>query len=88
MTLKVALELVRKAAVLELIAPWCAVRLWRSRGSVTRRVVWTLVFLVALLGPIFYGGICELLSVPGQGFRGEDNWGEHDSSDRLDEGTD
>ena len=31
MTLKVALELVRKAAVLELIAPWCAVRLAQPR---------------------------------------------------------
>jgi hypothetical protein len=33
-----------------------------------------LAFLAPLFGPIFYGGMCELLSVPGQGFPGEDNW--------------
>jgi hypothetical protein len=76
------------AAVSELIAPRCAVGLWRSRGSVTRRVVCMLVFLVPLFAPIFYGGMCELPSVPGKGFRGEDNWGEHHSSGGLDEGTD
>ena len=76
------------AAVSELIAPWCAVGSWRSRGSVTKRVVWMLVFLVPLFGPIFYGGMCELPSVPGKGFRGEDSWREHHSPGGLDEGTD
>ena len=67
MTLNVALELVRKAAVLELIAPWCAVRLAQPRFGNEKSSV---DILVSLFGLIFYGGICKLLSVPGQGVRG------------------
>lgn len=42
-------------AVLELIAIWCVIRIWRERGgSVAARLLWTAVTLVPVLGLIAY----------------------------------
>jgi len=41
-------------AVLLILATMCLIRLWRRPGRVTERIVWTLVVLVPLLGPIAY----------------------------------
>lgn len=76
------------SVVSELIGLWCMFGLWRSRASVTRKICWTLVLLVPLFGPIFYGGMFELPSVQGEGFRAEDNWDGHHSPRRPDDGDD
>lgn len=41
----------------ELISLGCAVGLWRSRSSLAKKFVWTLVLLVPVFGPLFYGGM-------------------------------
>lgn len=56
----------------ELIALWCAVGLWRSRASVKRKLLWTMVLLVPFFGPVFYGGMFELPAVREDGY-GTDN---------------
>jgi hypothetical protein len=41
----------------ELIAVWCAVGLWHARMPVLRKLMWTVVLLVPVVGPVFYGGM-------------------------------
>gem|GEM_PF-3731747 len=47
---------------LELVSVACLVHLWRrAPGGVLHKVVWSVLVLVPVLGPLFYGG---LYSVP------------------------
>jgi hypothetical protein len=62
------------AAVSELIAIWCAVNLWRSRASLTRKFIWTLILLVPVLGLVFFGGMFEVPSVQSEGLRSNNEW--------------
>jgi hypothetical protein len=62
------------AAVSELIAIWCAVNLWRSRASLMRKFVWTLILLVPVLGLVFFGGMFEVPSVQSEGLRSNNEW--------------
>jgi hypothetical protein len=39
-------------AVLEVVSVACVVALWSQRASVTRRLLWTPVVLVPVLGPL------------------------------------
>lgn len=62
------------AVASELIALWCAVGLWRSRASFAKKILWTLVLLVSVFGPVFYGGMFELPAVQSEGFRSTNEW--------------
>ena len=62
------------AAVSEVIAIWCAVNLWRCRASLMRKLFWTLILIVPVVGPAFYGGIFELPSVQSEGLRSTNEW--------------
>ncbi len=62
------------AAVSGLIALCCAVNLWRSRASLMRKFVWTLILLVPVLGLVFFGGIFEVPSVQSEGLRSNNEW--------------
>ncbi len=45
---------------LEAVSVLCALHLWaRAPGSVAKKVVWTFLVLVPVLGPLFYGGVYE-----------------------------
>ena len=55
------------AAASEAIALWCVVNLWHSRVSMIRKIVWTLILLVPVVGPVFYGGMFEPPSVQPEG---------------------
>ena len=41
------------------VAVFCLQSLWRSGHSVSRRIVWTLILFVPVLGPILYAGLFE-----------------------------
>ena len=45
------------AVASELIAVWCAVGLWHARMPVLRKLMWTVVLLVPVVGPVSYGGM-------------------------------
>ncbi len=60
----------------ELISLGCAVGLWRSRSSLAKKFVWTLVLLVPVFSPVFYGGRFELPSVQPEGLRSTIEWDE------------
>jgi len=62
------------AAVSELIAIWCAVGLWRSRASILQKLLWSLVLMVPVVGPVFYGGMFELPAVQSEGLRSTNEW--------------
>jgi hypothetical protein len=62
------------AAISELVAIWCGVGLWRSRASVLKKLFWSLVLLVPVVGPVFYGGMFELPSVQSEGLRSTNEW--------------
>lgn len=67
-------------AVSEVVALCCCMGLWRSRVSIFRKLVWTLILLVPVLGAIFYGGMFEIPPVQSEGFRSTneappDGWG-------------
>ena len=62
------------AGVSELIAIRCAVGLWRSRALFWKKFFWTLVLLVTVFGPVFYGGMFELPSVQSEGLRSTNEW--------------
>jgi hypothetical protein len=62
------------AAVSELIAVCCAVGLWRSRASLAKKFFWSLVLVVPVFGPVFYGGMFELPSVQSEGLRSTNEW--------------
>ena len=66
--------LIVMAAVSELIAIWCAFGLWRSRASVLQKLVWSLVLLVLVVGPVFFGGMFDLPSVQSEGLRPTNEW--------------
>jgi hypothetical protein len=57
------------AGASELIALWCAVGLWRSKVSVLRKFIWSVVLLVPVFGPVFYGGMFELPPVQPESLR-------------------
>lgn len=45
---------------LEAVSVLCAVHLWtRARGGTGKKVVWTFVTLVPVMGPLFYGAIYD-----------------------------
>jgi hypothetical protein len=45
---------------LELVSVLCALHLWaRAPGSAAKKVVWTFLVLVPVLGPLFYGAIYD-----------------------------
>lgn len=45
---------------IEAISAACVVHLWvRARGSVAKKLLWTPVVLVPVIGPLFYGAIYE-----------------------------
>ena len=62
------------AVASELIAVWCAVGLWRAQVPVLRKLMWTGVLLVPVIGPVFYGGMFELPSVQSEGYRSTNEW--------------
>ena len=41
----------------ELVGLVCAVILWRSHASTARKIVWTPIVLVPVLGPLFYAAL-------------------------------
>jgi Phospholipase_D-nuclease N-terminal len=42
-----------------LAAFFCLPSLWRSQHTILKRVIWTLILFVPVLGPVLYGGIFE-----------------------------
>jgi NO-binding membrane sensor protein with MHYT domain len=73
------------AAVSEVIALWCAVGLWRSRASGWQKLFWSLVLLIPVVGPMFYGGMFELPSVQSEAFRSTNEWDGPHSHDGPDD---
>ena len=55
-------------AASEVIALWCMLNLWRNRASLIRKMLWTLILLSPIIGPVFYGGMFEPPSIQ-PGFR-------------------
>ena len=41
----------------------CEVFLWRGEGSLLRKLVWTVLVLLPVFGPFFYGGLYRAPSV-------------------------
>ena len=39
----------------ELISVWCAMSLWRKEAGIGSKVFWSVVLLIPILGPVFYG---------------------------------
>jgi len=60
----------------QLISLGCVVGLRRSRSSLAKKFIWTLVLLVPVFGPVFYGGMFELPSVQPEGLRSTIEWDE------------
>ena len=50
------------ASCAELIGLALVIHLWRQRASVVLKLLWTLVLLIPLLGPLLYGGLFEVPS--------------------------
>jgi hypothetical protein len=46
--------------IAEIVSLGFAVNLWRERASLLRRLVWTPVVLVPVVGPIFYLGLFDV----------------------------
>ena len=50
-------------ALAELVSVACLVALWRTRASRWRRkLMWSAVVLVPVMGPLFYGGLFDVPS--------------------------
>ncbi len=50
--------------VLEAVGALCVVHLWRrASGSAPKKAFWTVVVLVPVIGPLFYGALYEAPSV-------------------------
>lgn len=62
------------AVTSELIGLWCAVGLWRSRASILKNVLWSLVLLVPVVGPVFYSGMFEVPAAQSEGLRSTNEW--------------
>jgi NO-binding membrane sensor protein with MHYT domain len=62
------------ATASEVIALWCAVNLWRTHATLIRKLVWTMILFVPILGPVFYGGMFEVPSVQSEGLRSNNEW--------------
>jgi hypothetical protein len=45
---------------LEVVNVLTLVSLWRRPTSLTRKLLWSLVVLLPVVGPIFYGGLFEV----------------------------
>jgi len=66
----------------EAITLWFCVGLWRSRALTISKVVWTLILIVPIVGPVFDGGLFAAPAQPydlqGQPYdlQGMDNWGQ------------
>jgi hypothetical protein len=41
----------------------CLIHLWRRRGALRKRAVWTVVLLIPLFGPLLYGSLYRGLVV-------------------------
>jgi len=54
--------------VSELIALACLPLLWRSGGSVVRRIAWTVALFVPVVGPLMFGAFHGGTPGPGDGF--------------------
>jgi hypothetical protein len=66
--------LIAIAALSELVAIWCAVGLWRSRALILKKLLWSLVLLVPVVGPVFYGGMFEVPAIQSEGLRSTNEW--------------
>ncbi|HEY8156745.1 MAG TPA: hypothetical protein VII72_21630 [Myxococcota bacterium] len=44
-------------AVSEVLSLLCAGRLWRSAQPLRMRLLWTLVLVIPILGPVFFGAL-------------------------------
>jgi hypothetical protein len=49
-------------ALAEFVSVACLVALWRTRASRWRKLMWSPVVLVPVMGPLFYGGLFEVPS--------------------------
>jgi hypothetical protein len=62
------------ATIVEVISVACVIHLWtRANGSAARKLAWTPVVLVPLLGPLFYGGLYSVPSVQNGDLRATDS---------------
>jgi hypothetical protein len=48
--------------VAELVSLGCVIVLWRSAGSVARKLVWTPIVAIPVFGPVLFGGLYEVPS--------------------------
>ena len=55
------------AGICEVVAIWCGIGLWRSRASILKKLLWSLLLLVRVVGPVFYGGMFEVPAVQSGG---------------------
>jgi len=61
----------------EVVSVACLVSLWRQKAGAGRKLFWSVVVLIPLLGPLFYGGLFELPSVQAESdraVRNRDDW--------------
>ena len=59
---------------LETVSVLCALHLWaRAPGSTAKKVAWTFVVLVPVLGPLFYGGTYEAPSEQDEDLRASES---------------
>ncbi len=49
-------------ALAEVASVACLVPLWRASASVGRKLLWSVIVLVPVLGPLFYGGLFDVPS--------------------------
>ena len=47
-------------AILEIISLCCLVHLWVKSDHITKNLLWSVVVLIPLIGPIIYGGLFKL----------------------------
>jgi hypothetical protein len=67
--------------VLELVSVLCALHLWtKAPGSAAKKTLWTVVVLVPIMGPLFYGAIYDPPSEQDDDLRA----GETDTDDAAD----
>ena len=59
--------------VLELVSVLCVLHLWKkAAGSTAKKVLWSFVVLVPVMGPLFYGAIYDAPSEQDEDLRAAD----------------
>lgn len=53
-------------SISELITVFCGIGLWRQRVSLFRKIIWSLILVVPILGPFFYAGMFDYPPVHGE----------------------